>query len=157
MEKNLSDSDISKHGINVVVYEDLKDMVSQELYNLMPLAILYQINKNEGHWTLLHKVPEGIEFFDPYGYKPDTEFKELVWQQPHYLAKLLLKLYETIPINYNQYAFQKKIVDVNTCGRWVILRKKLGNLTLDQFAKLIASEAIEQGISTDELVTELVS
>ena len=75
MERAFSDSDLHNYGLNTIMYSQLKDFTPQQLLSAMPLAILYQVEENYGHWTLLHRTPEGIEFFDPYSYMPDEEFK----------------------------------------------------------------------------------
>src|ERR1700757_610903 len=86
MEKALSDSDIRKYVKNVIVYSQLKNMKADKLLELMPVAILYQVTPNFGHWTLMQKVPSKngnieVEFFDSYGYAPDMEFKYLDYKQ----------------------------------------------------------------------------
>jgi hypothetical protein len=152
MEVALSDSDMRKRGLNVLLYEQLKGMTPQNLLNSMPVAILYQVTKDEGHWTLLHRTPEGIEFFDPYGIVVDREFKDLQWEQPHYLAKLLEQLSKTVQINYNQYQFQKMNPKINTCGRWVSLRNDYSDLSINRFKKMVDEVTAKLGMTGDEMV-----
>ena len=151
MQKSFSNVEIEKYIPEVVLYEDLGKLTPEQLINKLPVAILYQETETYGHWTLLHKTPEGIEFFDPYGILIDKEFEQIEWKQPHYLAKLLYKLSKSIPINYNQYKFQKKKPGVNTCGRWIILRSLLGHMPLDVFADMITKAALKLDLSTDQL------
>jgi hypothetical protein len=122
---------------------------------MIPVAILYQQTPYFGHWTLLLKTPEGVEFFDSYGIQPDNEFKELAWQQPHYLAKKLLEIQRLIPINYNQYKLQSRKEGVNTCGRWVILRSLLDYVGTDTFYKIIKKYSKLKGLTPDQFVTSL--
>jgi hypothetical protein len=157
MNKSLSDSDIKPYVKNIIVYSDLKHISARELLGMVPVAILYQITPNYGHWTLLLKSPEGIEFFDPYGYKPDKEFGFLDNQQPHYLAMRLLELSKIINIHYNQYKYQSKREGVNTCGRWVIVRAVLNNLTTEQFHDAILSGCKRNRLNPDPLVVMLTS
>lgn len=154
MQKSFSNVEIENYIPNVILYEDLGKLTPEQLVARMPAAILYQETENYGHWTLLHRTPEGIEFFDPYGILIDKEFEQIEWKQPHYLAKLLHKISKKVPINYNQYKFQKKKQGVNTCGRWIILRKLMGHMPLDTFADMITKAAIRLRIGTDELVVK---
>lgn len=159
MEVSLSDSDIKANGIaNIIKYEDLYRISPQQLLTMLPVAILYQphaSDKNMGHWTLLHKVPGSIEFFDSYGFKPDSEFKVIDYQQPHYLAKLLVQLMHMTKMSYNQYPLQGKGSNIATCGRWVIVRNKFSNYDLDKFVKATEDVSKHLGITGDELVTTL--
>ena len=151
MDKTLSDSDISPYVKNIVLYNELKDMTPDDVLKNIPMAILYQETPNCGHWTLLHKTPEGIEFFDPYGIIVDGEFKDLSWQQPHYLARLLYDLSKRVRINYSPYKLQKRKAGVNTCGRWTILRSLFSDWTIDEFAKVVMAVSKVMGIIPDQL------
>lgn len=156
MDKALSDSDIAPYVKHIVKYSQLQNISAKQLLNLIPVAILYQERPNVGHWTLLLQTPEGIEFFDPYGMQPDTEFKELTWQQPHYLAQRLLQLSQLTPINYNQYQLQSRKENINTCGRWCILRSLLDKLTTQQFKRAVLKLSKLYRITPDQLVTEVI-
>lgn len=156
MERSLSDTEMAKYFRNIVKYEDLKSLSPEGLLHNLPMVILYQVGKNYGHWTMIHRTPEGIEHFDSYSYMPDQEFERLEWKQPHYVAGMLGKLIKGEKINYNQYVFQGAGENIATCGRWVILRHMLNDLTLDQFARGVFGAAKELGESPDQLVTETV-
>lgn len=151
MNKTFSDSDISRYIPNVVLYNELANVNAVELLKCLPLAILYQVEENYGHWVLLHAVPEGLEFFDPYGYMPDREFEVLEWKQPHYVARLLRELSAIVPIHYNQYDFQEKGMGVNTCGRWIVLRSLFDNMPLEIFARMIVKACNMLEVTPDEL------
>lgn len=157
MQKLLSNSDIAPYVNKILLYEELKNIKPKELVEMLPLAILYQQSRNIGHWTLLHKTPEGIEFFDSYGYPVDSEFQYLEMKQPHYLAETLSKLANVVQINYNQYKFQKTSSKINTCGRWILLRNWLSDLTTDEFAYSIDKISKRLGISMDELAVKATS
>lgn len=158
MEKSLSDSDIRSYGINnVIQYEDLAKYSPQKLLNNLPLVILYQTNENFGHWVLLHRTPEGLEFFDSLGYKPDAEFKFIGegMQQPHYIAQMLYDLSKVENINYNPYIFQEDRKNVATCGRHCIVRNMFSNYGIDDYAKGIFGASDKLGITPDELVVRM--
>ena len=152
MEKTFSDSELHDYGLNTIKYSQLKDFTPHQLLKAMPLAILYQVEEDYGHWTLLHRTVEGIEFFDPYSYMPDAEFKELEYKQPHYLAHLLKQFQdEGVTINYNQYKFQRQGRGINTCGRWCIIKSLFDNMPIDLFARMINRACEKLSCTPDEL------
>lgn len=158
MEISLSDDDIKRASpdINVIVYSELKNMSPIDVLKKMPLVILYQVTKNSGHWVLLHKTPEGIEFFDSYGYKPDKQFNHISYQQPHYIAKLLLVLHQNgYNINYSQYSFQSKKAGINTCGRHVLIRHRYAHLPIDKYKMIMDELSKKNNINYDELMVKL--
>lgn len=152
MDKALSDSDLSKEGLNVILYENLKNFTAEDILRILPVAILYQVEPDVGHWTLLMEVPGGVEFFDPYGIVVDKQFDYLEMKQPHYLAKLLYDLSKKIEIHYNPYEFQSREPGINTCGRWVILRSKFPKWNIDKFKDVV--NEVKNG-NSDKFVTSL--
>ena len=150
MNVSLSNTDLEKRIPNVITYGELRSMNIDELMRKIPMALLYETSEHYGHWVLLHKTPEGIEFFDSYGFKPDRE-EELIpqkFRQPHMLSALLRMLSQTIPINYNQYRFQEK--ETATCGRWVLMRHELSHKTIDEFKRGVDRICAEIGVTPDE-------
>lgn len=160
MNVSLSDADIRNQApdLNILRYNELQNITPHELLSKIPLVILYQKTNDTGHWVLLDRTPEGIEFFDPYGFKPDEEFNFLSYKQPHYIAKLLYCLHLTkYKINYNQYQFQQKTLGINTCGRHVLIRHEFNNKTLDEYKSSIDKLANQLNVSPDQLVVQLTS
>lgn len=158
MNVSLSDSDIRKFIKNIIVYDDLHKFTPQTLLDMLPVAILYQpysTNPNMGHWTLIHKVPGSIEFFDSYGFKPDGQFREMEYQQPHHIARLLLHLMNLSNMSYNQYQLQRRGSGIATCGRWIIVRNMFSSYDLDRFVRAIKLVSDTMGISPDELAVKL--
>ncbi len=156
MQKSLSGTDIQKFIPNVIVYSELADMTVRELVDMMPVVILYQSSLNRGHWTLLHETPEGVEFFDSYSSMPDEEFKYIQAQQPHYLARLLNELSNYVEIHFNSDQLQKLAPNVNTCGRWVILRYLMGEYGIDDFVYGVRKLSSMMKITPDQLVTQII-
>lgn len=162
MNISLSDDDLKRINpqLHILVYSDLKNYNPNQLLRMMPLAILYQQTDNTGHWVLLHQTKNGIEFFDPYGYKPDTEFEFLHIKQPHYIAKLLYRL-DLLghKINYNQYQFQQSRSGVNTCGRHVLLRSKYPNRSIDEYKSMLDKITNLKGLHEpyDNIVVNLIN
>ena len=159
MEVELSDTDIRRYIRNIIRYDDLINIDPNTLLSQLPVVILYRTGPDYGHWTLLHKLDNGnIEFFDSYGFKPDTEFGFIgnEYQLPHYLWELLGKLSKLTRIHYNQYPLQSQSRGVNTCGRWVILRHLFKFADIDSFKKGLNEVASNLGISYDEFVTKAI-
>lgn len=159
MNTPLSDDSIKKFVSNVIKYDELENISAKKLLAHLPVVILYETKPNFGHWTLLHKLNNGnIEFFDSYGFKPDTEFKLISpeYQYPHYLMNLLKELSKLTQIHYNQYQLQSKSPGVSTCGRWCILRRLYPDLDIDQFKEGIDSVVRGMGITNDQYVTKAI-
>lgn len=156
MNKSLSDAEIRRFIPNVIVYSQLKDMSVEELFDMMPVVILYQSTMNRGHWTLLHEVGGGVEFFDSYSSMPDEEFKYMSAKQPHYLAKLLNKLSDFVDIHFNDKQLQELGPGINTCGRWVILRSLFSEVNIDDFVYGVRELSLRMGMGLDELVTSII-
>lgn len=131
--------------------------------------LLYESKPHYGHWVGLLQTYEDdliskksksksqprvserkpiLSFFDPYGMPPDAQ---LEWIPPEFaiesgqaerkLSKLLLKYCEDhdVDIEYNEFPFQELSEGVSTCGRWVALRCKLRDLSLNDFKHLFLS------------------
>jgi len=112
------------------------------------VVLLYTTKENFGHWITIFKVGKrAVEFFDPYGYYPDDEL-ELIpdeWkysghsgEEFPYLSRLLDESgYQVI---YNGWQLQGFKKDINTCGRWCVLRNILKQMRLDDFVKLFLNQ-----------------
>lgn len=159
MEKSLTDVEMKRYIPNLVSYDEIEHMTEEELLRRLPLVVLYLNAKDSGHWTLVHRVPGSIEFFDSYGYKPDQEFSYIPseFQTPKYLAKLLAKIIRTEPISYNQYQFQEKRHNVNTCGRHVIMRHLFKDVSLEDYKRAVQKVCNNIGISPDQLAVGVTS
>ncbi len=91
--------------------------------------ILIEEKLNSGHWVLIMRYGEHIEFFNSYGLKPSAELDFLsclrncfLGQNTKHLNILLDKARSRFKIIYNKKKFQKVKNGINTCGRWIILR-----------------------------------
>ena len=116
-------------------------------------VILFETGKDFGHWICLFKYPDNktIEFFDPYGYKPEDE-KEFMPREYHgaynYISRMLYN--SPYEVEYNDYPFQQDKEGINTCGRWTISRLLLRDIDINRFIKLFKKS---KGINPDILVT----
>jgi hypothetical protein len=152
MQNSLSDADIKKYIPNVIIYDELNNLKKISL----PLVILYRTADNFGHWVLLHRTPEGVEFFDSYGEIPDTQFNKIPprFQRPHYLTALLKDLNSSFQIHYNDYPLQGILS--STCGRWVILRHLLSYAPIDVFNSSVIEVSKNLDLTPDQLVTQII-
>jgi|HubBroStandDraft_5_1064220.scaffolds.fasta_scaffold58608_2 hypothetical protein len=137
-------------GLTVWLY---RDIATQRELPRLPIAVLYETEPGFGHWVGVLKTPEGIEHFDSYGYKPDTElqfvpvqYREQFAATAPFLARLLANSGQQI--NYNEYKLQGP--KSNTCGRWVVARCRNHKLTTSQFAEAMTSLAAKKGITLDQ-------
>jgi hypothetical protein len=158
MEKSLSDEEIRKYIPNVIMYSDLPNLSARDLLSRLPLVILYETRPNVGHWTLLHRTSDGVEFFDPYGFKPDREFEMIrpEYHQPHYINKLLREISDMIPLFYNQFSLQSRTPGINTCGRWVIARQMFSQYSIERFKRAIDQVSKQNNMSPDQLIVHVV-
>jgi hypothetical protein len=164
---SLSDDDILrvlKPKTNIFRYPDLQNVTDiNQIFDPYGRAVMLFLTEGEssGHWTAFIKTGKTIEFFDPYGVKPDNQKKWLtkkelneLGQAPDYLTNLLNKAKsEGYKIIYNKYPFQIDRGDINTCGRHILTRLMLKDLSLPQYKKLLLSS----GVSPDEFVSLFIS
>ena len=142
----LSDDDIKKFmgdKAKIITYSQLKDYttVDQLLSPFNVVFILFEWRKSYGHWILLLKNEETIEYFDPYGHfvdywlgKISEPFRTDSGQKDPMLTKLLVE-YDG-EMSWNNFDFQKYNKKIRTCGMWCVLRALLKELPLDIFRDL---------------------
>ena len=155
----LSSGDIEASGCRFMLYSDLKDIRSLGELRL-PVVILYLNTANMGHYVCLFKNRSGINFYDPYNYKPDHEFEfanpRLNFEKGprgSYLSRLLASSDESFgPITYNEVAMQSSDPAVATCGRHCIVRLRYSQLTQDEYVRFIKAVALKLKITIDELM-----
>ena len=157
----LSDGDLRRllgRDIKIWNYPELQNLKSaDQLFDGKGRAILLFPNSGptSGHWTALLRRPTMIEFFDPYGDKPEAQKKglgrnrleEYDIERPD-LTRLLRSSGK--PVYYNHHGFQKESPNIATCGRHSAVRLMFGNKTLDDY-----NDAIEDsGLSPDDFVSK---
>ena len=125
-----------RSGLRSIDYDDIK---GKSLSHLLPgkesgLLILFMDHRSKkqvGHFCLLFKSKNGIEFFDPYG---------LGLQNVTSITrsrKNLQKLLEGHHFYNNRVKFQKLADSVQTCGRWCITRWNAAHLRPKEFERLM--------------------
>jgi len=158
----LSDGDI-RHilgdDISIKTYPDLAKMRSiNECFDSKGRCILLFLTSSptEGHWCCLLNKKKGIEFFDPYGDKPEKQKEgvpqsrlEALNQSQPYLTKLLRA--SGRPVYYNTHDFQQDKRSINTCGRHCVVRCLYGPYSLNKYKDIIDAS----GLSPDNFVSGL--
>lgn len=141
--KPLSGDDIKKYMNDdclILPYEDLKNYNNiNDVFNISDYVfLLYPISENYGHWVLLMKYGNNIEFFDSYGIFTDMEYKYGVKKTPKYLSSLLINSNPKYKLYYNEKRYQDW--NTNFCGYYCILRALNSNLSLKKFQKILDNE-----------------
>jgi len=136
---SLSENDIlrlTNNQVNIVVYEDLLNFKSiDDVFDgKQGIVLLFQNSKNVGHWTLLYRLKQKtLFFFDPYGFKMDSEIKwsKYLVQQGFLQQPTLSYLIKNSPykVLQNDIRYQTLSDGSSTCGRWCIVRFNYRHLT----------------------------
>ena len=122
---SLGDDDIRMFLDNpkIITYAELANANSIDDVLLNDYVILlYEDSPNHGHWTAVNKINDTIQFFDPYGGKPDSqqkwvpmEMRKELGEGKPYLTRLFDKC--PYPVEYNDVKYQKESPQINDCGR----------------------------------------
>jgi hypothetical protein len=134
----LDDSEIRHYlpDAKIIKYSELSRY--HMLTQLLPqetdyVIILYEDSPNNGHWVCLLRYPRGpkgqIEFFCPYGLKPDGQLAWTSQSKRQLLGegrKLLIPLLNCCvqDVVYNPIKYQQEAQGVNDCGRHCVFRIK---------------------------------
>ncbi len=166
MDTPLSNVDIENQCPRAIVLtypEFLKMGTFNELSRILDthdIVLCYLTKLNFGHWTCIFKNQDGINFFDPYGYFPDSELRwksvsPEVKQNHTWLLSLLND--SNVPVHWNEFDLQSKAPNVSTCGRHVIVRLMLSPLNAETYKKVILKTCEKHKSTPDELVVALTS
>lgn len=163
----MEDSDIRYY------YPDAKILTFPELKNyskietLLPrdksyFFLLFLQTQNSGHWTVVSRHNNRIEFFCSYGNKPEQildwtkNMNASLNQRENYLQNLFNKT--SINVVYNPIGYQnKKNSDIATCGRFDCFRVYTilkYNMNLDKFYEMMKNLKRITGLNYDEIVSE---
>lgn len=125
---------------------------------------------SQGHWVLVARYGNTIEYFNSYGgeygsidectrWYEDMPAEKLEGGGTPYLHGLLEKDKDKYEILYNVYPFQDlRNMSISTCGRWCALRWKAiqDGISLENFIKIIKDVGHMTKMSNDEIVADLV-
>jgi hypothetical protein len=155
-----SNRDISQKlggNVRVITYKELLNYktLDEALGEHGAFIVLYEQERNFGHWCCGFLDDDIFYFFDSYGIIPDDQlididpkFRIKSGQQFKYLTYLMKN--SPYEIDYNPYQFQDDQEGINTCGRWCVARIKNKDLDADEFYDLFTGDNID----SDELVVE---
>jgi hypothetical protein len=117
----------------ILKYSELANYRTVE--ELLPDPVDYRIilieqNENTGHWCCILRYKKVIEWFDPYGIKPDGELSfiskmknRILGQDTLYLTNLFTEATRRgWTCIYNKKRLQQLKKGISTCGRWCLLR-----------------------------------
>ena len=147
MKRYLDPSEVQKIAgkpLKVIKYSDLihvNDLDDLFSKDFPAILLLYETKKNSGHWIIMIKHADRIEFFDSYGLMPDDELKftpKKFRKENNMDVPILtwLMLHSRYPIEYSDFQFQTLSEDIGTCGRWCGIRYQTSNTPLDDFTKI---------------------
>jgi hypothetical protein len=166
IQTSMTDSDIKRYfkDIETLKYSDLKNY--NNIDELLPndkdfKIILIEQDNNIGHWVCVMKNGNTIEYFNPYGNRVDNDKKWIGKIKNAMLGQsedILSSMMEQSPYKciYSKKRFQKLKPEIQTCGRWCILRiicMKDLNMDIKEFQKFIKSQCNISGMPKDALVS----
>ena len=156
----------------IIKYSSLKDY--KNIDELIPdyndyRIILIESEFNSGHWVcvLKYKIEDKpvIEYFNSYGMKMGNDLNfissimnRLLGQEKNDLDKLLDTGKDKYEIIYNKKRFQSNKKNVNTCGRWCLLRiimMKFYGMNLIEFIIFIEELKDKYDMDADIVVASL--
>jgi len=142
--------ELTDHRCRIIKYSDLMFISSiDEILDVEgSVIILYQKEKNSGHFCLLTKKykENSLYFFDPYAYDIDEEIKMADFQVRNMGGKIVAHLTHLIEkSNYNlivnKIQYQKFDELVNTCGRHCVTRLNYIHLDDTEYNEFIAKNS----------------
>jgi hypothetical protein len=153
----------------ILLYSDLSRYKS--INQLLPKKkdfkiILIEEKQLQGHWIAILRYDQIIEVFNSYGTKPSSELnllskhqKEALNENVKWLNLLLNKAIPKFKVIYNTKRFQKVDPNVNTCGRFVLLRILMFlyfNQNLKSFIKFMNFLQLKLQLNGDQIVSSLI-
>jgi hypothetical protein len=153
----------------ILLYSDLSRYKS--INQLLPKKkdfkiILIEEKQLQGHWIAILRYDQTIEVFNSYGTKPSSELnllskhqKEALNENVKWLNLLLNKAIPKFNVIYNTKRFQKVDPNVNTCGRFVLLRILMFlyfNQNLKSFIKFMNFLQLKLQLNGDQIVSSLI-
>lgn len=167
----LSNTDIKKivGNVPIIKYPDLANYktINDALGKKNAFVLFFEtINNQTGHWQLVFKQGNVINFWDSYGLAPSGAKKYIQKQTLNRLKEfkpLLPNLLNQavkngMTVTYNKNDYQSWQGDVSTCGRFVSTRLLNRNLSEQEFYNYLQNYMRQNDLNTfDEAVTEITS
>jgi len=149
----------------IISYDKLKNY--NYIEDLLPekdsyCFLLYTSSVNSGHWTLLSRMDDEVEYFDPYGLNPDAPLRWISRDKRRELGEdtpfLSLMLDATDKdVVYNPFDYQSKREEVATCGRHCCFRLKTiinHSMDLNEYYKMMRQLKTTYQLTYDDIVSE---
>jgi hypothetical protein len=161
----MDDGDIKHYlpNANLVIYSSLKG--TDDIETLLPVhksycILLYPVqSESSGHWVVLTRFNDVIEYSDSYGNAPDVPLSWYHEPMHPYLTDLLNKT--KLQVVLNTIAFQdKKDNRMSTCGAFAVFRVLTmieGDLNIEGNNKLLKQLKKESSESYDNVVVKYIN
>lgn len=122
------------------------------------VVLFLELPGHVGHWQAVFRAPSGeVEVFGPYGLTPREALGTLdtaTRARLHESAPLLERLLAGERVVINQVDLEAWRPDVQTCGRWVVLRLVHQDMTDAEFLAWLRAQR-RPGETADDLVVRL--
>lgn len=170
IKKALSGSEIQAlvpgMKVNIIKYSELYD--ARRLEDVMPAVMLFCTQKDFGHWVTIYEDDRGdLNFYDSYGYKPDSEllfvkksFRKEAGQDVPLLTAMMLEWKQRHPrqkVIWNEHRVQSKGGNISTCGRHAALRLRFREMPLEEYTIFLRMLAKKLKKPIDYVVTLLTT
>lgn len=122
--------DLCKGKVNVLRYSDLQDKTLDQILGEHKACIILieYPDKQIGHWVLLFQHPDGVlEYYNSFGFPVDYPNKTPIIQSKLYGLRVIV----------NNQCLQSKKDNINTCGRYCVLRLNYKHLDMRDFNRLL--------------------
>lgn len=151
--------DIVEGKAHILTYRQVMQCnhINEVLGKYGAAIILYETKPGFGHWVaLFNHSPGWVQFFDSYGYEPDSQLKYVPAEMGcHPVLKALFQR-SGVQCMWSPFKLQSQNQQVSTCGRWAALRICLGSaFNPESFAALFLGQG--QKLDPDSYVTLLTS
>ena len=169
IEYSLSNVDIERYvgRGHIIKYSDLSnfDNIDDVFNGNSFVIVLIESKLNSGHWTTMLRYNNTIELFDSYSGTLDNELSFIskqmkieLGENEHILTELLKKSGHKVIVN--KYKFQSEKNNVDTCGKWILLRILMfvcANMQLKEFVNFVKTNAKKLNLRNDEFVCKCIT
>lgn len=162
---------LSKSDINDMLHRDTNIYTTKELdkfrhideiFDPLGRVIILYLTEDDhtGHWISLLKKGDTIEYYDPYGSHPKNQGDVLNIDKSVDLNlngenKILNMIKDAgYKVKHNTRKSQPDKIGINTCGRHIVFRTLLNDMSMGQYNKLLDSVENKE-INSDDLITYL--
>ena len=132
----------------LVLYKDLKGHRSEVFGRYRCIIVLYEgeiNNTMQGHYVVLIKRQNHIEYFSSLGFGPQHEKHMLGLEKLGAFDKLLGKQFQ-----YNRVKLQSDAYDINDCAWWCLARVLLYKMKRREFVKFFSQRHVLK--SSDDIL-----